>query len=83
MGFGDGLHDGQAEPESAGFTAAVWLSAGETAEDPVQVGRRDAAAEDARNRRAVLAGLPLALALAAEQQEGKAAFLGYRLRDVT
>ena len=35
------------------------------------------------NRRGVLAGLPLALALAAEQQEGKAAFLGYRIGDVT
>ena len=44
MGFGDGLHDGQAKPESAGFAAAVWLGAGETAEDAVQVGGRDAAA---------------------------------------
>ena len=44
VGFGDGLRNRQAEPESAGFPAAVRLGAGETAEDAVQVGRRDAAA---------------------------------------
>jgi hypothetical protein len=44
VGFGDGLHDGQAEPESAGLAAAVRLGAGETAKNAVQVGRRDAAA---------------------------------------
>ena len=35
------------------------------------------------SNREQLPGLPLGLALADEQQEGKAAFLGYRLRDVT
>jgi hypothetical protein len=44
VGFGDGLHDGQAEPEPAGFAAAVRLGTGEAAEDAVQVGRRDTAA---------------------------------------
>ena len=44
VGFGNGLHDGQAEPEPAGLAAAVWFGAGEAAEDVVQVGRRHAAA---------------------------------------
>jgi hypothetical protein len=39
--------------------------------------------DNAASTTGALAGLPLALALAAEQQEGKAAFLGYRFRDVT
>ncbi len=44
VGFGNDLRDGQAEPEPAGLAAAVRLGASETAEDAVQVGRRDAAA---------------------------------------
>jgi hypothetical protein len=44
VGFGNGLHDGQAEPEPAGLPAAVRFGAGEAAEDVVQIGRRDATA---------------------------------------
>src|SRR5579863_3247478 len=44
VGFGDGLNDGQAEPEPAGLAVAGRLGAGEPAEDPAKLGGRDAGA---------------------------------------
>src|SRR5580704_13587605 len=44
VGFGDGLHDGQAEPEPARLAVAERLGAAEPAEDAVELGGRDAAA---------------------------------------